>query len=56
MNRFFDLATNSTLFTILMALSPAVFAAMFMSTGSAIAAIAVSVAYVSLLVGERLDC
>ncbi|MCF0225093.1 MAG: hypothetical protein HUK20_12560 [Fibrobacter sp.] len=50
----FNLTTNNALFVILMALTPVVFAGMLLSTESAIAAVAVAVAYASVIFGERL--
>lgn len=46
---------NNTFFTILMAITPVVFAVMLAGTDSIVASIAVAVAYVSVIVGERLD-
>ena len=54
MNRF-NIATNNILFTALLAVTPAVFAAMFYGSNSILASVAASIAYVSMVVGERLD-
>ena len=54
MNRL-NIATNNLLFTALLAMTPAVFAAMLYGSSSVLAAVASSIAYVSVIVGERLD-
>jgi hypothetical protein len=51
----FSIASNLWLFTTLLALTPAIFAGMWIGSESVAAAIAASVAYVSLVVGERLE-
>ena len=53
MHNMMNLATNNTLFIILMALTPVVFAGMLMGCESVAAAIAVAVAYASVILGER---
>ncbi|MCQ2103558.1 MAG: hypothetical protein MJY98_10090 [Fibrobacter sp.] len=55
MHNIMNISTNNALFAVLMALTPAVFAAMFLGSESIAAAIAVSVAYASVVIGERLD-
>lgn len=51
----FNIVTNNILFGSLLAAAPFVFAAMFLGTQSVVASIAAAVAYLSLVVGERLD-
>ena len=53
--KHFNVATNNILFTALLAVTPAVFAAMFYGSESIAAGVVTSIAYVSLVVGERLD-
>ena len=54
MNRF-SIANNKVLFSALLVLAPAVFGAMFYGSGSIIASVSAAVAYLSLVIGERLD-
>ena len=51
----FSIATNLWLFMVLLALTPAIFAGMWVGSESVAAAVAASIAYVSLVVGERLE-
>ena len=51
----FSVASNNWLFTALLALTPAIFWGMWVGSESVAAAIAASVAYASLVVGERLE-
>jgi len=53
--RHLSIAHNDVLFTGLMVLTPAVFGAMILASGSILAASAVAVAYASVILGERLD-
>lgn len=53
MNRFS--IANNILFTALLLASPVVFGTMFLGSGSVLAAISAAVAYLSLVIGERLD-
>lgn len=55
MHNILNLSTNKTLFAILMAFTPAVFAGMFVGSENLLAAAAVSVAYASVVIGERLN-
>lgn len=54
MNRF-SIANNMILFSTLLMLAPVVFGAMFLGSGSILAAISAAVAYLSLVIGERLE-
>ena len=51
----FNLFTNNILFTALLALTPVVFTAMLFGSESVAASVASSIAYVSMVVGERFD-
>ena len=51
MNRFS--IANNILFTALLLASPVVFGTMFLGSGSVLAAISAAVAYLSLVIGER---
>ncbi|SHK29912.1 hypothetical protein [Fibrobacter sp. UWEL] len=53
MHNILNLASNNTLFVTLLALTPAVFAGMFVGSDSIAAAAAVAVAYASVIVGEK---
>lgn len=50
-----NLRNNNILFIILVALTPILFSAMLVGSQSLIAAFAVAVAYICVLVGERID-
>lgn len=50
-----SIARNDVLFAGLMIFTPVVFTAMIVASGSVLAAVAVSVAYTSVILGERLD-
>lgn len=50
-----SIAHNDVLFTGLMVMTPAVFAAMIFVSGNVVAAVAVATAYASVVLGERLD-
>ncbi|MCQ2091302.1 MAG: hypothetical protein MJY85_01345 [Fibrobacter sp.] len=50
-----SIAHNDVLFAGLMIFTPVVFTAMIVASGSVLAAVAVSVAYTSVILGERLD-
>ena len=54
MNRF-SIANNNILFSALLILAPVVFGAMFLGSGSVLAAISAAIAYLSLVIGERLE-
>lgn len=54
MNRF-NIAHNTFLFVLLLLVTPVIFAGMFLGSGSALAAAASAVAYLSLIIGERLE-
>ena len=54
MNRF-SVANNNVLFSALLVLAPVVFGAMFYGSDSIIAASSAAIAYLSLVIGERLD-
>ncbi len=54
MNRF-SVANNNVLFSALLVLAPAVFGIMFYGSGSLLAAFSAAVAYLSLVIGERLE-
>jgi len=54
MNRF-SIAKNNILFSALLMAVPAVFAAMFYGSDSILASAAAAVAYLSLVIGERLE-
>ena len=54
MNRF-SIANNKVLFSALLVLAPAVFGVMFYGSGSIVASVSAAVAYLSLVIGERLD-
>ena len=54
MNRF-SIANNNVLFSALLVLAPVVFGAMFYGSDSIIAASSAAIAYLSLVIGERLD-
>ena len=54
MNRF-SIANNKVLFSALLVLAPVVFGAMFYGSGSIIASVSAAIAYLSLVIGERLD-
>jgi hypothetical protein len=54
MNRF-SIANNNVLFLALLILAPVVFGAMFYGSDSIIAALSAAIAYLSLVIGERLD-
>lgn len=51
----FSIANNNVLFTALLTLAPVVFGAMFYGSDSIIAASSAAIAYLSLVIGERLD-
>lgn len=53
MHNILNLSTNKTLFAVLMAITPAIFAAMLWGSDSIAAAAAVAVAYASVIVGEK---
>lgn len=55
MHNILNLSTNKILFAVLMALTPAIFAAMLLGSESVAAAAAVSVAYASVVIGERME-
>jgi hypothetical protein len=54
MNRF-SIANNNILFSTLLMLAPAVFGVMFYGSDSVVAASSAAIAYLSLVIGERLD-
>ena len=54
MNRF-SIANNNVLFSALLAFAPVIFGAMFLGSGSFLAAISAVIAYLSLVIGERLE-
>ena len=54
MNRF-SIANNNILFSMLLVFAPVVFGPMFYGSGSIIASVSAAVAYLSLVIGERLD-
>lgn len=54
MNRF-SVAHNNFVFAVLLLLTPAIFAGMFIGSESALAAVASAVAYLSIVIGERLE-
>lgn len=54
MNRF-SIANNNVLFSALLILAPVVFGVMFYGSGSVVAAFSAAIAYLSLVIGERLD-
>ena len=51
----FNIANNNVLFSALLILAPVVFGAMFYGSGSVVAASSAAIAYLSLVIGERLD-
>ncbi|WP_407449719.1 hypothetical protein [Fibrobacter sp.] len=51
----FSIANNKVLFSALLVLAPAVFGVMFYGSGSIVASVSAAVAYLSLVIGERLD-
>ncbi len=55
MNKILNISTNNTLFALLMAMVPLVFAGMLAGSDSVVAAAAVAIAYASVVIGERLD-
>ncbi|MCQ2099270.1 hypothetical protein [Fibrobacter sp. UWH3] len=55
MHNILNIQRNNTLFGLLLAAAPAVFCAMLVGADSVVAAAAVTVAYLSVLVGERID-
>lgn len=54
MHEILNISRNNTLFVILMALTPVVFATMLAGSESIAAAIAVAVAYASVILGEKI--
>ena len=54
MNRF-SIANNNVLFSALLAFAPVIFGAMFLGSDSFLAAISAVIAYLSLVIGERLE-
>ena len=54
MNRF-SIANNNVLFSALLAFAPVILGAMFLGSGSFLAAISAVIAYLSLVIGERLE-
>ena len=51
----FSIANNNVLFSALLILAPVVFGVMFYGSGSVVAAFSAAIAYLSLVIGERLD-
>ena len=51
----FSIANNNIVFSSLLMLAPAVFGVMFYGSDSIIAASSAAIAYLSLVIGERLD-
>lgn len=51
----FSIANNNILFSTLLMLAPAVFGVMFYGSGSVVASVSAAIAYLSLVIGERLD-
>lgn len=54
MNRF-SVAKNNILFSSLLMLAPVVFGAMFYGTDSILAAASAAMAYLSIVIGERIE-